>query len=283
MGILGWILYVVFGIVIFLAISFIQNKYTITKLEKLIISIVMLLIIAGLLFNWGLPYTNDLFLVFVFVLIVDAIYSGYFLDRDFFDQSEGNLVYYIILIICGFFINQEFINKVSSVFLTGEDLRIVLWFLVLVFAYNFCQKRNIFQEISTNNKKTISSQGIIVQYAKLKYRFHDNCNYDDSVISNIIYAIMIFENNRRSKFLRNVDYFKFRFNGEKRKLGIMQIESAKYISDIDSIEIAHKKIEKLYEKKKPARGKVKVEDVLKAYDKDNYQEIMFIFDIIKNF
>lgn len=283
MGIVGWILYVFIGIIIFGIISFIQNKYGVTKLEKLIITLIIFLIIAGLLFEWGIPYTSDFFLVLVFTLITDAVYSGYFLGKDFFDQSEGNLLYYVILIICGFLINQEFINEVSKVFLTGEDLRIVLWFLSFIFIYHFCVEKKIFQKIITNHEITIRPESILVQYTKLKYQYHDYCSYDNKDITSIIYAIMIYENNKRSKFLRNIDYFKFRFNGEKRKLGIMQVGSNKYISDIESIEIVHKKIEKLYEKNKPSRGKVKIEDVIKSYDKNNYQEILLIFDIINKF
>ena len=53
---------------------------------------------------------------------------------------------------------------------------------------------------------------------------------------------MIYRNSKRSKILRNYDYFMFRMNGKVRKLGIMQVETKRFISDIESIDLVYKKI-----------------------------------------
>ena len=281
MGIFGWIFYIVLGIIYFFILSFVSNKYSITKLEKLVFSIILLMITSGICFRIAIPYTNDIFLVFVFLLVIDIIYHSYYLEKDFFDKNEGNVKYYLVLIFLGLIINYEFINEVSSVFLTGEDLRIVLWFLVFIFLYKFFQNNNIFVNKDVNNKR-MSSENVLVNYAKLKYLYHEDCNYDNKELVNLLYSIMIFNNSKRSKLLRKYDYFMFRLNGNSRPLGIMQVESKKFITDSESIDIVYKKLVKLSEKKN-SKSKVNINDIINAYCKNNADDILYIFDIVNKF
>ena len=278
MGLLGWIFYVFLGIVFFIVLSFIQNKYNITKLEKLVISLILMMFVSGICYKYALNCTDNIFLVFVFLLVVDVIYNSYFVERDFFDKDEKNILYYIVLIVLGFFINQSFINEVTQVFLTGEDLRIVLWFLAIIFIYNLCRNKNIFSNVTSQKDKYMSKETVLVNYAKLRYKYSDVCNYKNKDLVNLIYAIMVFENNRRGKILRNYDYFLFRLNGGKRKLGIMQVESNKLVTDKESIDIVYKKIEKI-----KGKSKFNIKTCLKGYNKEEIEYITYIFDIIRKF
>lgn len=283
MGLFGWILYIVFGIITFFIISFMENKYSLTKLHKLIFSNICMIIIAGVLCEFGGHYTDNIFLLFVFMMITDVFYSNYFAGRDFFDREEKKIYYYILLVISGFIINQEFINRVNQVFMTGEDLRLILWFLIIIFLYKFMVNNNILGESLKNNNKKMSVDSVLVSFAKLKHKFYDECLYDNKDISNMIYTIMIYENNRRSKLVRNIDNFKFKINGEKRRLGIMQVESKKFITDSESIEIVHKKINKLYDKAKSSKNNDISSFVFDSYSKNDSESLKYIYDIICKF
>ena len=283
MGLFGWILYIVFGIITFFIISFIENKYSLTKLHKLIFSNICMIIIAGVLCEFCGYYTDNIFLLFVFMMITDVFYSNYFAGRDFFDREEKKIYYYILLVISGFIINQEFINRVNQVFMTGEDLRLILWFLIIIFLYKFMVNNNILGESLKNNNKKMSVDSVLVSFAKLKHKFYDECLYDNKDISNMVYTIMIYENNRRSKLVRNIDNFKFKINGEKRRLGIMQVESKKFITDSESIEIVHKKINKLYDKAKSSKNNDISSFVFDSYSKNDSESLKYIYDIICKF
>lgn len=283
MGLFGWILYIVFGIITFFIISFMENKYSLTKLHKLIFSNICMIIIAGVLCEFGGHYTDNIFLLFVFMMITDVFYSNYFAGRDFFDREEKKIYYYILLVISGFIINQEFINRVNQVFMTGEDLRLILWFLIIIFLYKFMVNNNILGESLKNNNKKMSVDSVLVSFAKLKHKFYDECLYDNKDISNMIYTIMIYENNRRSKLVRNIDNFKFKINGEKRRLGIMQVESKKFITDSESIEIVHKKINKLYDKAKSSKNNDISSFVFDSYSKNDSESLKYVYDIICKF
>lgn len=283
MGLIGWIIYIVLGIILFIIIKYIENKYKINRREWLILSIIFMLVFAGILVRLGINYTNDIFLIFVFMMLTDIFYNSYILEQDFFSKEDKNIYYYILLIIIGFIINQEFINKVEEVFLTGEDLRLIIWFLVIIYLYKFSISKNILSTNIKENTKFISKDSILISYVKLKEKYYEECNYDNKDISNIIYSIMIYENKKRSKLLRKIDNFNYKINGGIKKLGIMQVESKKFITDSESINITYKKITKLYDKYNKKKDKNISFKVLDDYLKEESNNVKYIYEIIRKF
>ncbi len=272
-----WFLYVVLGILLFGLVTYGVEKYNFTKSQNIILSMIYLLIIAGIFSRIGIAdFNENIFMIIVFELFCQLIYISYFLEKDFFNKEEKYLTFYIFKIILAFIINQELINKVNDVFLSGEDLKIIVWLLIIVYLYQ------LFKDKETNNsivKKdtVISRENIVVSFAKLKLIYDDDIAIEKESKKLVLYAIMIFNNYKRPKLFRKFDDILFRFNNKPRKLGIMQVISKKYINDYESIDIVSKKIEKLYEKKN------KDIDVINSYDKDNCKEICNIYEELKKF
>lgn len=283
MGLIGWIIYIVLGIILFIIIDYIDIKYKINRREWLILSIIFMLVFAGILVRLGINYTNDIFLIFVFMMLTDIFYNSYILEQDFFSKEDKNIYYYILLIIIGFIINQEFINKVEEVFLTGEDLRLIIWLLVIIYLYKFSISKNILSTNIKESTKFISKDSILISYVKLKEKYYEECNYDNEDISNIIYSIMIYENKKRSKLLRKIDNFNYKINGGIKKLGIMQVESKKFITDSESINITYKKITKLYDRYNKKKDKNVSIKVLDDYLKEESNNVKYIYEVIKKF
>ena len=283
MGLIGWLIYIILGIILFIIIKYIENKYKINRREWLIFSIIIMLLFAGILVRLGINYTSDIFLVFVFMMLADIFYNSYILEQDFFSKEDKNIYYYILLIIIGFIINQEFINRVEEVFLTGEDLRLIIWFLAIIYLYKFSISKNILSTNIKENTKFISKDSILISYVKLKEKYYEECNYDNKDISNIIYSIMIYENKKRSKLLRKIDNFNYKINGGIKKLGIMQVESKKFITDSESINITYKKITKLYDKYNKKKDKNISFKVLDDYLKEESNNVKYIYEVIKKF
>lgn len=281
MGLLGWIIYLLLGLFYFLVIIFINSKYKITKVQKMVFSVVLLMISAGVCFNYAIKYIDNIFLSYVFMMIFDIIYVSYFLEKDFFDKEEKNIQYYLLLIFVGFFINQEFFNDVTSVFLTGSDLRLILWSFVIIFMYNFCKEKEIINSKNDNKEKNMSIESILTNYAKLKYKYFDYCDMEDKVLSNVLYAIMIYRSSKRTKFLRNYDYFKFRLNGKTSKLSIMQVNTNKYITDIEGINIVKEDINELITVKGKTKKKINYLELIDSYCEEDAIYIKNIFEIIK--
>ena len=281
MGIIGWILYLVFSMIGFLLLLFIDKKYHITKVDKIILSLLYLFLIAGLFYRLKWNYTESIFVIFIFFFVIDLIYYHTILDKDFFQKEEGNVFYYVVLLILGFFFNQEFINRVNDIFLSGEEIRLLIWIGILFFIYRFAKEKDVFNRVNVSTNSSINEESIMISYAKLKVQYHELLDSEDKDLQTLMYAFMIYYNNSRNKLFRQIDNLKMKIHGSKRRLGIMQVEVDHVISYSLSIEIALDKIKKNY--KKSSSKKIKIKDAIHAYDMENEKEIESIFDILLKF
>lgn len=88
MGIIGWILYLVFSMIGFLLLLLIDKKYQITKVDKIILSLLYLFLIAGLFYRLKWNYTESIFVIFIFFFVIDLIYYHTILDKIFFKKKK---------------------------------------------------------------------------------------------------------------------------------------------------------------------------------------------------
>ena len=152
MGIIIWLSYIIFGIILVLLLHYIEKKYNLNKFQSICFSVIYMMILAGLASRFGFSRFNEnIFLIFVFELVFKMIYVTYFLEKDFFDKREGNVSYSVILIIISYIVNIEFINKVDQVFLKGEDFRIILWFMAFLFLFQFFKNNILYSIMIFNN------------------------------------------------------------------------------------------------------------------------------------
>lgn len=281
MGIFCWIGYLLIGLILFLVINFLKERYNFTRIEGLIFSIIFTLIIAGFCSRLGFNKFNDnIFLVLVFKFILELIYDIYFLEEDYFNREDSNVKWAVLEIILMFILNQELINKVDDVFLSGENLKMIVWLFIVGYVYNFYKNNKSIIVGVNSTEKSISREKIVVSYAKLKLNYDEDIVVKSDKTRLIIYTIMIFNNYKRPAFLRRIDNIIFKVKGTSRKLGIMQVKSKKFITDLDSINIVIKKILKLEEKYK---GKDNYKEILTGYDKENSEKLIYIYDVLKKF
>lgn len=274
---MSYVGYVFLGVLLFLLGIVFSQKYNFSSIQNFVFSMVYLLIVSGICSRLGLfDFNENIFMVVVVELFCQIFYVNYFLEKDFFNKKDKYFSFYVFKIIVAFLLNQELINKVSDVFLTGDDLKVIIWLLVIVYLYQFFKERELNISVSKNDR-IITKESIALSFAKLKLVYgEDISNIDDSK-KLVLYSIMIFNNYRRPKIFRRFDNILFKLDNKPRKLGIMQVMSKKYITDYESIILCTKKIEKLYEKNK------KDIDVINLYDKDNSKDICHIYEEVKKF
>lgn len=271
---MNFIGYIILGVLLFLLITYYKGKCDLTKIQVMIFSLIYLLFVAGISSRvGGYQFNEDIFMVIVVEAICQLIYISYFLEKNFFNKEDKYLSFYVVKIILAFFINQELINKVKDVFLSGDDFKIIIWLCIIVYLYQFFKGRESIHK--TDKKETvISKESIALSFTKLKLIYGENIASDRKLV---IYAIMIFNHYKRPKVFRIIDSISFKITNKPRKLGIMQVMSKKYINDYESIDIVSKKIDKLYEKNK---DDIKV---INLYDKSNGKEIQYIYEEVRKF
>ena len=272
--------YCIIGLLSFLIVFILRSKFKISRLYNTVFSTIIFLCFASIFNYLKIDELNkNLFIIFVFQFIFDFIYTTYILDEDFFNKRSSNLSYYVFLIIFGLFLNNNYINKVKVVFLTGEDIRLIIWCLIFLFMYKFIQEEKLL-DTNYHTEKILDEGTILTMFTKLRRRFLNDIKVNDMHLELAIYSIMIYYNSKRSSFFRSFDNFRFRINGRKRKLGIMQVESNTFITDIESIDIVTRELKKIVGKK---TGSGTYDAAISKYMKDDNLEVLEIYNTLKNF
>ncbi len=265
------VIYFVLAIFLFIGMNMIIDKYNITKVQGILLSLLYILLLGGC-FSTFRVFSGDVFIILIFYMIIDIVHTTYILGDDFFGKGRFN--YHLILIIVGYLLNNYFINQVDSIFLSPDQLKIVIWLIVIISLYKFINNNKMFNTRFISNNK-LDESDIRIQYTKYKNKY--NLKYEDKDLELLLYSIMIIYNKDRNNLLRWIDYKIFEFTGRKRKLSIMLIESDKMISDEEGIDIVYKELSEI---KKNTKSIV---TIINKYDKDHSNKIMYVYNTLKDF
>ncbi len=275
------LMYIIFSLILFFLLNYIEEKNKTNITNKVILSLIYMILLSGFLKN------NDcIFLILIFEFLIRLFYANYVEDKDFLKENTNSLKEYLITFLLGYLLNIYFINKVNSVFPTANEFKILLWLLIIIYLYLFIN-HTIKLDVQKKSKKRIqrSQEYYIISYAKLKNQYHQTIKMKNPYLTHLVYALMIYNNATKSKLNRKLDILKFRIDNEPRKLGIMQINSKKIITDEESIKLAIQKIEKLY-LKFSNNPKIKKENILLLIltnyleEKELAKEVLEIYNTI---
>ena len=279
-------LYLIASIILFIILNN-QKKLTITN--HCIISCIYILFMAGICTTFHLTKNNDsIFIIFLFEFLLRISYNSMIKENNIFLNKE-TMQKEVLSFICIFLLNTFLISKVNTVFLNEEQTKLLLWLLIII--YIIYQNKNSKKEIKVikeKKQKEISEkeqkkEDIIIQYAKLKNKYAKYITTKIKELQPLIYGIMIHENKNRPAPFRKLDYYLYKINRKAKKFGIMQIYSKYYIDDENSIEIAIRRLERIYNKYKDKKNIEKI--VLNEYYKKDYitKEILYYVKQIKKF
>ena len=272
--------YLIFGLILFFIINYIKMKDKSIK-NFLPIILIYIIIISGIIANKDI--NTNIFLVVVvdfFIRLISNLLSN---DND----DNLRFIYeYVLYIVMSLIINNVFINKVDNIFLGGESLKIVVWILIILYLYQnikIIDNPVIIEEKPIDNSKY--REYIVTNYAKFKNLYNNEIDTDNSLLKNLLYAIMIYEDKKRNKYLRAIDNLFIGKINKLYKVGIMQVPSKIYLTDVESIKIVENKLIKIYNKYLIADELTMVNKILKDYYKDDLivNNVTYIYNVINNF
>ena len=288
MEFLVFISYVFFAFLLFLFLNFVVKRFSLTKVQYVLFTNIFLVFLASVASYFHLnTFCDDIFIIVIFEFLIRMLYTTYLLEKDFFSKEESVLSLYLGNVIVAYLLNQFIIRQVDMVFLNPEQLKFLLWIFIILFIYQFFYKKEIITSTEKISKKlSIADRGqyIILQYAKMKKKYGKEIQVQGNMRF-LIYAIMIFENYKRPSFFRQMDYFRYQFDHVPRKQGIMQVDSKKILSDLESIEVIENKLENLQEKKKSKKNDIDISFLLKGIGKEQeeIEQIEKIYQYLKEF
>ena len=287
MEFLVFISYVFFSFLLFMFLNFIVKRFSLTKIQYVLFTNIFLVFLASVASYFHLnAFCDDIFIIVIFEFLIRMLYTTYLLEKDFFSKEEGILPLYLGNVVVAYLLNQFIIRQVDMVFLNPEQLKFLLWVFIILFIYHFFHRQDMVSIQNSTKKFSIAERGqyIILQYAKMKQKYGKDISVQGDMRF-LIYAIMIFENYKRPSFFRQLDYFRYQFDHVPKKQGIMQVDSKKILSDIESIEFVEKKLEKLQERKKTKKNMINSLELLKGIGKTQEETILIekIYQYLKEF
>lgn len=287
MEFLVFISYVFFSFLLFLFLNFIVKRFSLTKIQYVLFTNIFLVFLASVASYFHLnAFCDDIFIIVIFEFLIRMLYTTYLLEKDFFSKEEGVLPLYLGNVVVAYLLNQFIIRQVDMVFLNPEQLKFLLWVFIILFIYHFFHRPDMISIQNSTKKFSIAERGqyIILQYAKMKQKYGKDISVQGDMRF-LIYAIMIFEHYKRPSFFRQLDYFRYQFDHVPKKQGIMQVDSKKILSDIESIEIVSQKLEKLQEKKKSKKNEIDVASLLKGIGmkSEEIEQITIIYQKLVEF
>lgn len=287
MEFLVFISYVFFSFLLFMFLNFIVKRFSLTKIQYVLFTNIFLVFLASVASYFHLnAFCDDIFIIVIFEFLIRMLYTTYLLEKDFFSKEEGVLPLYLGNVVVAYLLNQFIIRQVDMVFLNPEQLKFLLWVFIILFIYHFFHRPDMISIQNSTKKFSIAERGqyIILQYAKMKQKYGKDISVQGDMRF-LIYAIMIFENYKRPSFFRQLDYFRYQFDHVPKKQGIMQVDSKKILSDIESIEIVSQKLEKLQEKKKSKKNEIDVASLLKGIGmkSEEIEQITIIYQKLVEF
>lgn len=283
-------IYFLASILLFFMLNYIDKKDQDNYINHILVSLIYIIILAGLFATYGIDKKNDnIFLIVLFEFLVRIFYTNYVLEKNFFKNNRFILKIYLITIISCYLVNYVFIKRVLNVFPGVRELKIIIWLLILIYGYIVIKKYVTIKGMKNDNTLFYNDLDyVVMQYAKFKNKYYNLVKTRYRDLEFVIYAIMIRENYYRPEVMRRLDKFKYKLDGEERKFGIMQVSSRDIIDDKESIDIAIKNLEKIYlkiNKDKRKKRQELVSNILKRYyDNDSsLGEVLEIYKLIVDF
>ena len=267
MTLIIFMIYLSLSFILFVIENLKNNLKEITK--KVIIPIIYIIILSGIFSGLNINnLNNNIFLIIVLEFIIRLYYENYILKKNITVIDEKSIIYYPVVIIISYIINKDLINKVASIFPTAEEMKLILWFIIIYILINKLKDFEI-KDINNNKNNTlIKKDYYITNYYKLKIKYNDILFIQ--LDNELLLSIMVNENYNRPEYLRKIDNIKNKYFSTLTKQGIMQVESNKIIDDLESIKLSEKKIEKISKKldtKKIKKSELNTE-IIKEYYKN---------------
>ncbi|WP_372521214.1 hypothetical protein [Mesoflavibacter sp.] len=155
-------------------------------------------------------------------------------------------LYWISIVSISYFAYTEIIYKKENILPDFETISNELWIIILIFIFHTLNQIRISSDNTIKRKENYLRNRL--NHFRSKYSTLVNEKIENDKLKQIAYAIMIYEDFNRPKVARFIENLKFKVTGKKHSLGLMQVQTKKFINDYKSVELGLKKLNKSYKK-----------------------------------
>lgn len=272
------ILQILLTIPLTIILNYFQTKDN-KKINKLIIPSIYIIVVSALIPS----IKENIFLIVIFEIFIRNFYITNIINRSNDSGPMTFIIENILSIGMSLFVYNYFISNVETVIPNPEDIKSFVWFLIIlytVYLYSISTKDKIVVEKAKTTK--IRTEKTIMQYAKFKNKYSNVIKTKNTLINNLTYAIMIFEDYKTPKIYRNINTYIGLVTKKETKYGIMQVPSFERLSDEDSIKMTISNFEKEIKNTK-LKETEKLDKLLSKYKQEEKEQIISIYNSIVEF
>ena len=171
MNFLQLLYYLVLSLGLFLILNYFK------KFEEKTPSVMIFIPVIYILVASNLPGISREFVYFIILLemLFRIYYAKIILNQDELMNTNYYIQNYGIAFILSYLLTEYYIMKVDTVFLTLEEVKITLWFFIILFLYKvFNGNLKIKLEKQESVNMNLKEEAIIVRYARFKKKIREH-------------------------------------------------------------------------------------------------------------
>jgi hypothetical protein len=257
-------------------------------LIRVLTPIVYIVIVSAILYYLGLDkFVWNIFLVNIYYVVFRLLFN-LVTNRGLLLNWYRQFLYWGAIVAISYFTYVKLIKVKANILPDFTTVANELWIIILIFVFQITNNIRLSEDGTFKRKQNYLKSRhnyFMSRYGKVIKETTQN-----EALEAIVFAILIYEDFNRPKAIRIVENIKQRVTKKTLTLGVMQVESDKIISDLESVKLGAEKVVNAY--KLYLSKLIKENDyfhVYSAYDEiianynggDSYQsEILELISII---
>lgn len=210
---------------------------------RIISPIVYIFIVSAFLYKVGLDkYVTNIYFISIYYVLFRLVFN-LITNRRLLMNWYRQILYWISISTISYYAFVEIIHKKENILPDFETVSNELWIIIMIFLFH------TFNQIRISSDKTIKRKENYLEnrymYFKNKYNTKISEEIKNDKLKAIIYGIIIYEDFNRPRVVRMIENVSFKFTKRKHSLGVMQVQTKKYINDLESIKLGIDKVKKL--------------------------------------
>ncbi|MBX2950340.1 MAG: hypothetical protein KF704_13755 [Crocinitomicaceae bacterium] len=213
-------------------------------LIRVLTPVVYIIIVSTILYYFRLDkYVWNIFLVNVYYIIF-RLFFNLITNRGLLLNWYRQFLYWGAIVIISYFTYDKLIKVKTNILPDFTTVANELWIIILIFIFQVTNNIRLSQDGTVKRKQNYLKSRY--NYFKKLYGKNIKEITQNEVLEAITYAILIYEDFNRPKFVRIIESIKFRLTKKQHTLGVMQVSTTKLLTDSESVILGTTKIVDAY-------------------------------------
>lgn len=206
-------------------------------------------ILSTIFYTLGLDYlTKNIYLIGVYYVLFRGIFN-IVINRAKLINWPKYFLYALSIVLLSYFVYTKFIVTKTNILPDFNNMANELWIIIILFLYNLLNK----VELSDKRFEKRKNNYLKIQFERVdsKYSSIINKETEHPRLRQLALAIIIYEDFNRPKLFRIIEYVNYFLTRKPHTLGIMQVNTSRYIDDKKSVTLGTRKLVRDYQTLKP--------------------------------